>query len=288
MSQKHKLHMPLPRAFRFLILAAAAGFLSTAVWGQQTKRTTGESDDGRSAPAESELATRNLSRVAASAAQIRAVLASNPGLLVELKRWIAEDAASHGQVVRDVDLMDDSIFDRLETDIRFRSVATSLLQKYGYLVPDINPDSQAGKEQALLIQERTKWMAQAQEEELSSSPNEAECLPDAPERRLLRPAAAGNLPAFANGRPAKPSRSNHAPKCSGAECSVAADGSKWVLQQGNQDDPDRSARFRRDRRFLSTLCNRISGFRSIPQKHERELEQHSERTERIVRRQCRL
>jgi protein involved in polysaccharide export with SLBB domain len=169
MSQKHKLHMPLPHACRFLILAVAAAFLSTAAWAQQTRRTAGESDDGRSAAAESELAIRNLSRVAASGAQIRAVLASNPGLLVELKRWIAQDAASHGQIVRDVDLMDDSIFDRLETDIRFRSVATSLLQKYGYLVPDINPESQAGKEQALLIQERTKWMAQAQEEELAQA-----------------------------------------------------------------------------------------------------------------------
>ena len=169
MSQKHKLHMPLPRAFRLLILAAAAALLSTTAWGQQTKRTPGESDEGPSAASESELAIRNMSRVAASAAQIRAVLASNPGLLVELKRWIAQDAASHGQVVRDVDLMDDSIFDRLETDIRFRSVATSLLQKYGYMVPDINPESQAGKEQALLLQERTKWMAQSQEEELAQA-----------------------------------------------------------------------------------------------------------------------
>jgi len=39
-----------------------------------------------------------------------------------------------------------------------------LLQKYGYLVPQVNPDSDLAKQQQLLIQERIKWIAQDEEE----------------------------------------------------------------------------------------------------------------------------
>jgi protein involved in polysaccharide export with SLBB domain len=106
--------------------------------------------------------------VAASAADIKAVLLKDTGLLVELKRWVAKDATGHGQIISDGDLTDDAIFDRLEMDTQFRSVATLLVQKYGYLVPKLNPESQAAKEHELLIQERTKWLAQAQEEELAA------------------------------------------------------------------------------------------------------------------------
>ena len=113
----------------------------------------------------SNLALQNLKQVAGSAAEIRAVLTKDPGLLVELKRWVAKDATEHGQIVGESDLSDYAIFDRLGTDIEFRSVATALLQKYGYLLPKLNPDSEMGKEQELLIMERAKWKAQSQEEE---------------------------------------------------------------------------------------------------------------------------
>ena len=121
------------------------------------------------APQNSELGRENLSRVAAAAADIKAVLLTQTGLLVELKRWIAKDATSQGQIISDSDLTDNAVFDRLETDIQFRSIATLLLQKYGYLVPKLNPDSPAAKEQELLIQERTRWLAQNQEEQLAAS-----------------------------------------------------------------------------------------------------------------------
>ena len=113
----------------------------------------------------SELGRENLSRVAASVVEIRVVLRKDPGLMLELKRWVAKDATEHGQIVGDSDLTDDAIFQRLESDIPFRSVATMILQRYGYLLPNLNPDSPAGKEQELLMQERTKWLAQVQEEE---------------------------------------------------------------------------------------------------------------------------
>lgn len=117
----------------------------------------------------SELGRENLSRVAASAADVKAVLLKDTGLLVELKRWVAKDATGHGQIISDADLTDDAIFDRLETDTQFRSVATLLVQKYGYLVPALNPDSQAAKERALLVEARTKWLAQTQEQELAAA-----------------------------------------------------------------------------------------------------------------------
>lgn len=108
----------------------------------------------------SELARQNMAHVAASVGQLVAVLHRDPGLMVELKRWIAKDATDHGQLISDADLADEAIFERLETDISFRSVATSLVQRFGYLQPTINPDSELGKEQELLMQERVMLLAQ--------------------------------------------------------------------------------------------------------------------------------
>jgi polysaccharide biosynthesis/export protein len=126
-------------------------------------------DRQRPAMPSSELGRDNMSRVAASAPEIKTILVKDTGLMVELKRWVAKDATSHGQIINDSDLTDDAIFDRLQTDVQFRSVATQLVQRYGYLVPQVNPDSAAGKEQELLVKERAKWIAQNQEEELAKS-----------------------------------------------------------------------------------------------------------------------
>src|SRR6202021_3701529 len=115
----------------------------------------------------SDLGRANLNRVSASAAEIKVVLLKDPGLMVELKRWVAKDATDHGQILRDEDMTDDAIFDRLTADIQFRSIATALVQRYGYLVPKLNPDSELAKEHDLLVQERVKWLAQSREEELS-------------------------------------------------------------------------------------------------------------------------
>jgi polysaccharide export outer membrane protein len=113
----------------------------------------------------SELGRENLSRVAASAAEIKTILIKDTGLMVELKRWVAKDATSQGQIISEADLTDDAIFDRLQADVQFRSVATQLVQRYGYLVPQLNPDSAAGKEQELLVKERAKLIAQNEQEE---------------------------------------------------------------------------------------------------------------------------
>ncbi|MGA8215136.1 MAG: hypothetical protein WB799_16185, partial [Candidatus Sulfotelmatobacter sp.] len=106
-----------------------------------------------------------MGRVAASTGQLIAILHRDPGLMVELKRWIAKDATDHGQLIADTDLTDEAIFDRLETDTNFRAVATLLVQKFGYLQPTVNPESPLAKQQELLIQERVKWLAQDEESE---------------------------------------------------------------------------------------------------------------------------
>lgn len=130
-----------------------------------------QNQNARPAPegAISDLGRENQSRVAATAAEIKAVLLKDAGLVVELKRWLAKDATDHGQVITDADLTNDAIFERLEGDIQFRSVATMLVQRYGYLVPKLNPDSELSKERELLVQERLKWLAQNQEEQLSQA-----------------------------------------------------------------------------------------------------------------------
>jgi hypothetical protein len=144
-------------------ILVAIGF-GAAAHAQQTNTT---------APRTTDLALQNLHQVAASIGDIKAILLRDPGLMVELKRWVAKDATDHGQIIGEADLSDYAIFDRLSTDIQFRSVATALVQKYGYLVPRLNPESDLAKEQELLRVERTKWLAQAQEEERAQSRQKA-------------------------------------------------------------------------------------------------------------------
>jgi len=125
--------------------------------------------DSSQAPARSrrltqpfELSKDNSDRVAASTAQIREVLVKDTGLLVELKRWVAKEATDSGQIVDDSSLTDDAIFGRLERDVVFRSIATRLVQRYGYLLPSINPDSPIGKEQELVLKERARRLVQVE------------------------------------------------------------------------------------------------------------------------------
>ncbi len=113
----------------------------------------------------SDLAQENLEIVAASSIQIREILVRDAGLLVELKRWIAKEASDNGQVLQESSLSEQSIFDRLDQDIKFRSVATRLLQRYGYLLPSPNPESSFGKEQDLVLKERARHQVQMEAQE---------------------------------------------------------------------------------------------------------------------------
>src|SRR6516165_5358345 len=114
---------------------------------------------------QSELEKENLGYVAASAVEIQGVLAKDVGLLVELKRYVAKEASDRGQVVSESDLSNQAIFDRLNQDVQFRSVATRLLQRYGYLVPSPNPDSTLAKQEELILKERARHLVQVEGQE---------------------------------------------------------------------------------------------------------------------------
>jgi polysaccharide export outer membrane protein len=116
----------------------------------------------------SDLGRDNQTHVAGSATQVEEALRKDPGLMVELKRLIAKEATDQGQIVIDADLTDDAVYLRIRTDIEFRSKATILLQRYGYLVPQVNPESAQGKEEELVLKERAQWLAQLQGEELAN------------------------------------------------------------------------------------------------------------------------
>jgi polysaccharide export outer membrane protein len=106
-------------------------------------------------------ATDNLDLVSASAEQIRDVLTKDPGLMVELKRLMARRAIDRGQLVVEADLTDAAIMELLSTDARFRSLATRLLQRYGYLIPQVNPQSPEGQEQELIRRDRAARIARS-------------------------------------------------------------------------------------------------------------------------------
>ena len=141
---------------------------SSALCAQQVRQSPGQ---------DSELTKENLGRVGASPNQIQAVLRQQPGLLVELKRWVAQEAASNGQVVKDSDLTDQKIFARLVSDTQFRSVATRLLERYGYLVPRLNPESDAAQERKLVLQARATQLAQEQNQQVQAQLPQANRLP---------------------------------------------------------------------------------------------------------------
>ena len=147
-----------------------------ATQAQENDRQKAPRDQASSfrSPEQSDLAKENLDRVAASADQLKEVLVKDAGILVELKRWVAKEATDNGQIVEDSTLSDQAIFDRLERDITFRSVATRLVQRYGYLQPSVNPDSEIGKEQELVLKERARRLVQieAQEDAQSMTPRQ--------------------------------------------------------------------------------------------------------------------
>jgi len=166
--------------------AIATGTLGVCLFaGAQQQRAA----DTSTPLSPADLSQQNMDFVGASPSQIKDLLLQAPGLMVELKRWVAQDATNHGQVIGKPDVTDAAIFDRLENDPEFCSAATRILQQFGYLLPEVNPNSPMGKQQELLIQERVKLIAQQEEQE---------------QQRLLQ----ASLAAQACANPSDPTRQN--------------------------------------------------------------------------------
>ena len=164
----------------FFLRATSVALLSlcSSLFGQANEdaRVQRGSYPRSEASSVSDLAKDNLDYVAASSVQIREVLVKDAGLFVELKRFVAKEATDNGQVVQESNLSDRAIFDRLDRDIKFRSIATRLLQRYGYLLPSPNPDSNFAKEQDYVLKERARRLVQieAQEDAESLKPENAD------------------------------------------------------------------------------------------------------------------
>ncbi len=148
---------------RLFRMAGSAAFFTALAVACSGGGLLAQTSQQRPVVAQSDLARQNMSRVAASVGQLVFIFHRDPGLMMELKRWIAKDATDHGQLISDDDLTEQAIYDRLENDTIFRSVATTLVQKYGFLTPTLNPESSAAQEQQILIRERARYIAQDEE-----------------------------------------------------------------------------------------------------------------------------
>ena len=131
--------------------------------GQETR--TQNAREGRTSGAVrgADLVSDNLDRVAASAEQILELLNRDAGLMVEFKRLLAQDAGADGQILDESDLTDEAVQERLNEDLRARVLATRLLQRYGYLLPKVNPNSDLAAEHNLILQDRAYAIAHAAE-----------------------------------------------------------------------------------------------------------------------------
>ncbi|MGA7226440.1 MAG: hypothetical protein WBX16_26530, partial [Candidatus Acidiferrales bacterium] len=92
---------------RAAVAIAAVFLISTAAHAQDQPPQRVPSSQN------SELGRENLSHVSASAGETGAGIIRDIGLMMELKRWVAKDATSHGQIITDSDATEDAIFDRL-------------------------------------------------------------------------------------------------------------------------------------------------------------------------------
>src|SRR5882672_5659376 len=168
-----KIKFGVAQCKRQLPMAVAVLLFASATFAQQgiPSRTQASAQDSgvtRHATV-SELARENYEHVAASVIDIKDALLGNSGLMLELKKLIAKEASDNGQVVNEDDLTDQAVNDRLVTDVVFRAAATRLLQRYGYLLPKINPESDAGKEQEFVLKERARHLVQIESQEDNES-----------------------------------------------------------------------------------------------------------------------
>lgn len=150
------------RVFAALLLGTTSllPVASSAQSVPQNMREDSSTSDLRRSPRTSDLAAENYAHLAAPAGDLREIFLKDAGLLVELKRLAIQEATDNGQVVDDAMLTDDAILGRMERDVRFRSLATRLVQHYGYLVPSVNPDSLLGKQQDAMVKERARRQVQ--------------------------------------------------------------------------------------------------------------------------------
>ena len=171
---------PILMLKRFTVLSALAAILVVAhAYAQQASPRDAQKTDKASQselvkkpdpPHLPDIVSDNLDRVSATAEQILQIVDRDPGMMVELKRLFAEDAGASGQILEETDLTDAAISERLHQDLHVRVIATHLLQRYGYLLPKVNPDSDLAAEHNLEMRARVQDLERAAEPHGGSQP----------------------------------------------------------------------------------------------------------------------
>src|SRR5712692_7841185 len=156
------------KKYKMIAFLALAVLFCAPAYPQRQSPGSAAQGSGTETPARAplhspDIISDNLDKAAASADQILEVLNREAGLMVEMKRFLAQDAGASGQILEEADLTDGAVAERLRSDLRARVLATRLLQRFGYLVPRLNPDSDLGAEQRLVRQERAQMLARAAE-----------------------------------------------------------------------------------------------------------------------------
>ena len=150
------------------VFAQGQGAGNEARTSQESKGQALQQPANRVARRATDIVADNLDRVAATAGQILELLNKDAGLMVEFKKLLAQDAGAAGQLLDETDLTDSAVTERLDEDLRARVLATRLLQRYGYLLPKVNPDSDLGAEHNLVLQDRAYAIAHAAERNAES------------------------------------------------------------------------------------------------------------------------
>jgi polysaccharide export outer membrane protein len=250
-------------------LPQESGAGSGTVREQEARKQASQTAANRSSRPSLDVATDNLDRVAATAEQILEFLGKDAGLMVEFKRILAQDAGSAGQLLDETDLTDAAVIARLNEDLRARVLATRLLQRYGYLLPKVNPDSDLAAEHSLVLQDRAYAIAHSMERNaeprtLPPATQTAGCDPeissdcDFPARGTRRtssqiggeeqPSRPAELPNPYEGYPSAPSRTDapQAPRELRADLSASDTGETLLtsLGQGSLDTSGNSANLR--------------------------------------------
>ncbi|HXE34490.1 MAG TPA: SLBB domain-containing protein [Verrucomicrobiae bacterium] len=236
---------------------------------QETRKQVSQTAANKGSRPSPDVATDNLDRVAATAEQILDFLKRDAGLMVVFKRVLAQDAGNAGQLLDETDLTDAAVIERLNDDLRARVLATRLLQRYGYLLPKLNPDSDLAAEHNLVLQDRAYAIAHAMERNaephtLPPATQTAGCDPeissdcDFPAQGTRRtsspieveeqPNRPAEQPNPYEGYPTAPSRTDtpQAPRELRADLSASDTGEPLLtsLQQGSLDTSGNSANLR--------------------------------------------
>ena len=132
-SRLRNLRVAYLRAIARRLMLASLAVCSIAAAQTQQNATQRSNSATQASPSvrPPDIIADNLDRVAASAGQILEVLNREAGLMVELKRLLAQEAGESGQILEESDLTDTAVAERLSSDLRVRVLATRLLRRYG-------------------------------------------------------------------------------------------------------------------------------------------------------------